>query len=112
VPAFDNPAAVLEIVNCSLHLQGVGKKDASYIAGLFDPHLDNLDPNKTLVDLSHLQQKRLTLSNESGGGFDILDSLTVTLMAACTCLTSSFFCRATLNGSFASDLRLFHDLFC
>jgi hypothetical protein len=47
----DNPAAVLEIVNCSSHLQNGGKKDASYIAGLFNPHLDDLDPNKTLVDL-------------------------------------------------------------
>lgn len=46
-----NPAAVLEIVNCSSHLQGGGKKDASYIASLFNPHLEELDPHKTLVDL-------------------------------------------------------------
>ena len=46
-----NPAAVLEIVNCSSHLQAGGKKDASYIASLFNPHLDELDPHKSLVDL-------------------------------------------------------------
>ena len=46
-----NPAAVLEIVNCSSHLQTGGKKDASYIADLFHPHLHELDPSKTLVDL-------------------------------------------------------------
>jgi hypothetical protein len=46
-----NPAAVLEIVNCSQHLQGGGKKDATYIAGLFKPHLKELDPQKALVDL-------------------------------------------------------------
>ena len=46
-----NPAAVLEIVNCTSHLQTGGKKDASYIAGLFLPHLNDLDPQKSLVDL-------------------------------------------------------------
>ena len=46
-----NPAAVLEIVNCSVHLQTGGKKDASYIAKLFRPHLAELDLHKTCVDL-------------------------------------------------------------
>ena len=46
-----NLAVVLEIVNCSQHLQGGGKKDATYIAGLFKPHLKELDPQKALVDL-------------------------------------------------------------
>jgi hypothetical protein len=46
-----NPAAVLEIVNCSSHLQKGDKKDASYIASLFRPHLLELDPYKTCIDL-------------------------------------------------------------
>ena len=47
----NNPAAVLEIVNCSSHLQTGKKKDASYIAKLFGPHLLELDRDKTCIDL-------------------------------------------------------------
>ena len=48
---FSNPAAVLEIVNCSTGLEHGGKKDASCIASLFHPHLKELDPHKCLIDL-------------------------------------------------------------
>lgn len=34
------PACVIEIVDCSKHLEGGGKKDASYISSLFRPHID------------------------------------------------------------------------
>ena len=40
--------AVLEIVNCTRHLEDGGKKDAKYISSLFRPHIDdfeNLNPN-------------------------------------------------------------------
>ena len=43
--------AVLEIKDCSKHLEKGGIKDAEYIAGLFGPHLERLDPDKDKVDL-------------------------------------------------------------
>jgi hypothetical protein len=46
-----NPAAVLEFVNCTSHLESGKKQDASYIAKLFRPHLLELDPHKTCIDL-------------------------------------------------------------
>jgi len=45
------PAAVLEIVNCQHHLAEGGKKSAEYIAELFKPHMERLDPHKQRVDL-------------------------------------------------------------
>jgi hypothetical protein len=38
-----NPAAVLQIVNCSSHLETGGKKDGTYIANLFRPHLKTFE---------------------------------------------------------------------
>ena len=46
------PATVLEIVDCTGHLSNGGKKDASFIANTFLPHLAKLDPKKTRSDLS------------------------------------------------------------
>jgi hypothetical protein len=43
--------AVLEIVDCTGHLEDGGKKSATYIAQLFMPHMEILDPDKTVVDL-------------------------------------------------------------
>jgi Protein of unknown function (DUF 659) len=46
------PACVIEIVDCSKHVEGGGKKDASYISSLFRPHIDKVEkdyPNS--VDL-------------------------------------------------------------
>ena len=43
--------AVLEIVDCTGHLEHGGKKDASYISELFLPHMQKLDPEKRVVDL-------------------------------------------------------------
>ena len=46
-----NHAAVLDVVDCSGHMSKGGKKDASYIAQLFLPHMKKLDPGKNLIDL-------------------------------------------------------------
>ena len=43
--------AVLEIVDCSNYLSKGVSKSATFIADLFRPHLQKLDPNKNLVDL-------------------------------------------------------------
>jgi hypothetical protein len=43
--------AVLEITDCTGHMSAGGKKDATYIARLFEPHLKTLDPTKKVVDL-------------------------------------------------------------
>jgi hypothetical protein len=45
------PAAVLEIVDCTGHMAEGGKKDATYIASLFKPHMRTLDPEKRTIDL-------------------------------------------------------------
>jgi hypothetical protein len=45
------PNVVLEIHNCFHHMAMGGKKDARYIAKLFRPHLQQLDPNKELTDI-------------------------------------------------------------
>jgi hypothetical protein len=45
------PAAVLEIKDCTDRMAEGEKKDARYIAELFKPHMDTLDPNHILVDL-------------------------------------------------------------
>ena len=47
----DCPPVVLSINDCTEHLQQGGKKDAPYIASLFETHLLVLDEQKTLVDL-------------------------------------------------------------
>ena len=36
-------SCVLEIVNCTQHLEAGGKKDARYIASLFRPHIDMIE---------------------------------------------------------------------
>lgn len=46
------PVFVLEIVDCTKHLEAGGKKDARYIASLFRPHIDKVEqsyPNCTDV---------------------------------------------------------------
>jgi hypothetical protein len=37
------PAFMIEIVDCSRHLERGGKKDASYISSLFRPHIDKIE---------------------------------------------------------------------
>ena len=43
-------AAVLDIIDTSKHLSKGGLKDARYIAELFKPHIESLDPQHCLVD--------------------------------------------------------------
>jgi hypothetical protein len=45
------PAGVLEIVDCTSHLETGGKKDAVYITSKFTKHLEMLDENKDSVDV-------------------------------------------------------------
>ena len=45
-----NTAAILEIVDATVHLAAGGKKDARYIAKCFLPHLLKLDPDNTIID--------------------------------------------------------------
>ena len=51
VSGAEEPCATLDIVDCSRHLAAGGKKDATYIANLFLPHLQELDPKKEIFDL-------------------------------------------------------------
>jgi len=46
----NSPVAVLEVVDCSDHMSVGGKKNAEFIANIFLPHIQRLDPNKTLTD--------------------------------------------------------------
>jgi hypothetical protein len=41
-----NPAAVLEIANCTKQMEDGKKKDATYIAGLFKPHIEEFEKVK------------------------------------------------------------------
>jgi hypothetical protein len=43
--------AVLDIVDCTGHLEEGGKKDAVYLADLCFPHMEKLDPNHQFFDL-------------------------------------------------------------
>jgi len=45
------PAAVLEIADCSSQMQSGGKKDAKFISDLFLPHMRQVDPLKSNIDL-------------------------------------------------------------
>ena len=49
--SVSNPVSVIEIVDCHDHLAEGGKKDATYIASTFVPHLEKHDPNKDRTDL-------------------------------------------------------------
>lgn len=42
-----NDAGLIDIADCSGHVAKGYKKDAKYIAELFIPHMERLDPNKT-----------------------------------------------------------------
>jgi hypothetical protein len=44
------PAGMLEIAQCTGHIQGGAKKDAGFIAGLFLPHMTKNYPDKHLID--------------------------------------------------------------
>lgn len=46
------PACVIEIVDCSTHIQNGGKKDASFISSLFRPHIDKMEQeNPNCIDV-------------------------------------------------------------
>lgn len=49
--SVSNPVTELEIVDCHDHLADGGKKDATYIASTFVPHLERHDPDKELTEL-------------------------------------------------------------
>jgi hypothetical protein len=44
------PVGVLEIAECTGHIQGGGKNDAGFIAGLSLSHITLIDPDKQLID--------------------------------------------------------------
>ena len=44
------PIAVMDIVDCTGHLEKGGKKDAKYIATCFEPHMKELDPEESKMD--------------------------------------------------------------
>jgi len=46
-----NYAALLDVLDCSRHVAKGGKKDARYIANKFRPYMDELDSDKTKIDL-------------------------------------------------------------
>ncbi len=46
----DTPPITVSIQDCTKHLQQGGKKDASYIAEIFDDIVKEFDPNGTLTD--------------------------------------------------------------
>jgi hypothetical protein len=50
VAGVHEPAGVLDIAECTGHIQGGGKKYAGFIAGLFLPHMTKIDPDKQLID--------------------------------------------------------------
>jgi hypothetical protein len=45
-----DPAGVLEIAECTGHIQDGGKKYAGFIAGLYLPQMTNIDPDKQMID--------------------------------------------------------------
>jgi len=47
----DSPPTVLSIDDCTGHMAGGGKKDAPYIAHLFERHVEVYDPEKKIVDI-------------------------------------------------------------
>jgi hypothetical protein len=55
-------AGVLEIAECTGHIESGGKKNARFIADLFVKHMAKIDPTKTLIDsvlldgASHVQK--------------------------------------------------------
>ena len=49
--AGNTPPTVLAIHDCTAHMADGGKKDAPYIASLFESYLDDLDPNRDLTDV-------------------------------------------------------------
>ena len=61
----NNPAVVLEIANCKEQMEDGGAKDAEYIASMFLPHMDRLDPDGTLFDL--LKEDELSDGGEEVG---------------------------------------------
>ena len=47
----DTPPITISIHDCTKHMQVGGKKDASYVAGIFEDKVREYDPNNTLTDL-------------------------------------------------------------
>jgi hypothetical protein len=47
-----DPAGVLDIAECTGHIQGGGKKDDGFIVGLFLPHMTKNYPDNQLIDCS------------------------------------------------------------
>ena len=50
-------SAVLDIVDTSNHMSKGGQKDAVYIAKLFEPHIQSLDPDDCSVDTVFLMEQ-------------------------------------------------------
>ena len=44
-------SAILDIIDCSRHVSNGYKKDATYVATLFKPHMERIDPMKKFWDL-------------------------------------------------------------
>ena len=52
-------SAVLDIVDTSQHMLNGGFKDASYIASLFSPHIEQIDPQQCFVDTVFFMEQRM-----------------------------------------------------
>jgi hypothetical protein len=51
VSTLHEPCAVIDIVDCTEHMHSGGKKDATYIASLFDDYIEELDPHSYQLNL-------------------------------------------------------------
>eukprot|EP00957_Ditylum_brightwellii_P134597 10261394-Ditylum_brightwellii.AAC.1 len=63
----ENPAVVLDIVDCTKHLETGGEKTGKYIAEMFCPHIEHLDPKHVTTDLVYFDGA----SNMQSGGEDL-----------------------------------------
>ena len=52
-------SAVLDIVDTLQHMSSGGFKDASYIASLFSPHIEEIDPQQCFVDTVFLMEQQM-----------------------------------------------------
>jgi hypothetical protein len=80
------PPKVLAIHDCSEHLAGGGKKDAPFIAQLFESEVEQLDPSKTLTNVfffdgaSHVQKAGKILEAINPGAYCLHGSEHVILL--------------------------------
>eukprot|EP00957_Ditylum_brightwellii_P117239 8941376-Ditylum_brightwellii.AAC.1 len=66
---YQNPAVVLDIVDCTKHLETNGKQTGKYIVEMFCPHIERLDPKHVTTNLVYFD----VASNVQSGGEVLLD---------------------------------------